>query len=32
MSQVIIDDDPILYPKVSVPDIYVIMSQEGFEK
>lgn len=32
MSAVIIDDDPILYPKVSVPDIYVIMSQEGFEK
>lgn len=32
MSAVIIDDDPILYPKVSVPGIYVIMSQEGFEK
>ena len=32
MSAVIIDDDPILFPKVSVPDIYVIMSQEGFEK
>jgi 2-oxoglutarate ferredoxin oxidoreductase subunit gamma len=32
MSAVIIDDDPILYPEVSVPDIYVIMSQEGFEK
>ncbi len=32
MSAVIIDDDPILYPKVAVPDIYVIMSQEGFEK
>jgi 2-oxoglutarate ferredoxin oxidoreductase subunit gamma len=32
MSAVIIDDDPILYPKVSRPDIYVIMSQEGFEK
>ena len=32
MSAVIIDNDPILYPKVSVPDIYVIMSQEGFEK
>jgi 2-oxoglutarate ferredoxin oxidoreductase subunit gamma len=32
MSAVIIDDDPILYPKVSLPDIYVIMSQEGFEK
>jgi 2-oxoglutarate ferredoxin oxidoreductase subunit gamma len=32
MSAVIIDDEPILYPKVAVPDIYVIMSQEGFEK
>jgi 2-oxoglutarate ferredoxin oxidoreductase subunit gamma len=32
MSAVIIDDDPILYPKVSMPRIYVIMSQEGFEK
>jgi 2-oxoglutarate ferredoxin oxidoreductase subunit gamma len=32
MSQVIIDDAEILYPKVSRPDIYVIMSQEGFEK
>jgi len=32
MSQVVIDDDEILYPKVSVPDVYVIMSQEGFEK
>ncbi|MGA2121247.1 MAG: 2-oxoacid:acceptor oxidoreductase family protein [Methanoregula sp.] len=32
MSAVIIDDDPILYPEVSNPDIYVIMSQEGFEK
>jgi 2-oxoglutarate ferredoxin oxidoreductase subunit gamma len=32
MSQVVIDDEQILYPKVSVPDIYVIMSQEGFEK
>jgi 2-oxoglutarate ferredoxin oxidoreductase subunit gamma len=32
MSAVIIDDDPILYPKVTAPDIYVIMSQEGFEK
>jgi len=32
MSQVIIDDEEILYPKVSNPDIYVIMSQEGFEK
>jgi 2-oxoglutarate ferredoxin oxidoreductase subunit gamma len=32
MSAVIIDDEPILYPKVTVPDIYVIMSQEGFDK
>jgi 2-oxoglutarate ferredoxin oxidoreductase subunit gamma len=32
MSAVIIDDEPILYPKVTDPDIYVIMSQEGFEK
>jgi 2-oxoglutarate ferredoxin oxidoreductase subunit gamma len=32
MSQVIIDDEPILYPKVTSPDIYVIMSQEGFLK
>jgi 2-oxoglutarate ferredoxin oxidoreductase subunit gamma len=32
MSALIIDDDPILYPKVSAPNIYVIMSQEGFEK
>jgi len=32
MSALIIDDEPILYPKVAEPDIYVIMSQEGFEK
>lgn len=32
MSAVIIDDADILYPKVANPDIYVIMSQEGFEK
>ncbi|MDD1685715.1 2-oxoacid:acceptor oxidoreductase family protein [Methanoregula sp.] len=32
MSQVVIDDAEILYPKVANPDIYVIMSQEGFEK
>jgi 2-oxoglutarate ferredoxin oxidoreductase subunit gamma len=32
MSAVIIDDDPILFPKVVSPGIYVIMSQEGFEK
>ncbi|GAB7017033.1 2-oxoacid:acceptor oxidoreductase family protein [Methanogenium cariaci] len=32
MSADVIDDEPILYPKVSIPDIYVIMSQQGFEK
>jgi 2-oxoglutarate ferredoxin oxidoreductase subunit gamma len=32
MSAVVIDDEPILYPEVAVPDIYVIMSQEGFER
>jgi 2-oxoglutarate ferredoxin oxidoreductase subunit gamma len=32
MSALIIDEAEILYPKVSSPDIYVIMSQEGFEK
>jgi 2-oxoglutarate ferredoxin oxidoreductase subunit gamma len=32
MSAVIIDDEPILYPEVTVPNIYVIMSQEGFER
>ena len=32
MSAVIIDDAPILFPKVVKPGIYVIMSQEGFEK
>jgi 2-oxoglutarate ferredoxin oxidoreductase subunit gamma len=32
MSAVIIDDEPILFPKVTAPDIFVIMSQEGFEK
>jgi 2-oxoglutarate ferredoxin oxidoreductase subunit gamma len=32
MSAVIIDDEPVLFPKVMDPDIYVIMSQEGFEK
>jgi 2-oxoglutarate ferredoxin oxidoreductase subunit gamma len=32
MSALIIDDKQILYPKVANPDIYVIMSQEGFEK
>jgi 2-oxoglutarate ferredoxin oxidoreductase subunit gamma len=30
MSAVIIDDEPILYPKVRNPDIFVIMSQEGY--
>ena len=32
MSAVIIDDEEILFPKVTDPDIFVIMSQEGFEK
>jgi 2-oxoglutarate ferredoxin oxidoreductase subunit gamma len=32
MSAVIIDEEPIMYPKVTSPDIYVIMSQEGFVK
>lgn len=32
MSAVIIDEQPILFPKVTNPDIFVIMSQEGFEK
>jgi len=32
MSAALIDDDPILYPEVINPDIYVIMSQQGFEK
>lgn len=32
MSQVIIDDEQILFPKVANPGIFVIMSQEGFEK
>lgn len=32
MGQVVIDDEPILYPEVTEPDIYVIMSEQGFEK
>ena len=32
MGQVVIDDAPILYPEVAEPDIYVIMSEQGFEK
>jgi len=32
MSAVILDDEPILFPKVRDPDTYVIMSQQGFEK
>jgi 2-oxoglutarate ferredoxin oxidoreductase subunit gamma len=32
MSAVIIEDEQILFPKVTNPDIYVIMSQEGFDK
>ena len=32
MGQVVIDNAPIRYPEVVDPDIYVIMSQQGFEK
>lgn len=32
MGGVIIDDEPIHYPKLRRPDIYLIMSQEGFER
>ena len=32
MSAVIIDDEPILFPKVRDPDTFVIMSQQGYEK
>ncbi|KUG20141.1 2-oxoglutarate oxidoreductase, gamma subunit [hydrocarbon metagenome] len=32
MGQVIIDDEPILFPEVTDPDIFVIMSQQGFLK
>lgn len=32
MSQVVIDDEPILYPKVRKPDILMIMSEEGYLK
>ncbi|WOF15463.1 2-oxoacid:ferredoxin oxidoreductase subunit gamma [Methanoplanus sp. FWC-SCC4] len=32
MSAVVIDEDDVLYPEVTNPDIYVIMSQQGFEK
>lgn len=32
MGGVIIDDEPIYYPKLRRPDIYFIMSQEGFER
>ncbi|MBN2734841.1 MAG: 2-oxoacid:ferredoxin oxidoreductase subunit gamma [Methanomicrobiaceae archaeon] len=32
MSAVVIDDEEILYPEVSNPDIFVIMSQQGYEK
>ena len=31
-SQVIVSDDRILYPYISVPQIMVIMSQEAFNK
>ena len=32
MSAVVIDDEAILYPEVSNPDTYVIMSQPGYDK
>lgn len=32
MSAVIIDDEPILFPKVRNPDTFVIMSQQGYDK
>lgn len=32
MSAVIISDEEVMYPEVRDPDIYVIMSQQGFEK
>ncbi|WP_042706751.1 2-oxoacid:ferredoxin oxidoreductase subunit gamma [Methanomicrobium mobile] len=32
MSAVVIDDEQILYPEVSNPDTYVIMSQPGYDK
>lgn len=32
MSAVIIDDEPVLYPEVTNPDIFIIMSEEGYEK
>lgn len=32
MSAVIIEDEEVLYPKVRNPDVYVIMSQQGYEK
>lgn len=32
MSAVVIDDAEILFPEVISPDIFVIMSQEGFKK
>ncbi|MCL2459751.1 MAG: 2-oxoacid:acceptor oxidoreductase family protein [Euryarchaeota archaeon] len=31
-SAVVLDDADILYPKVTDPDIYVIMSQDSFDK
>ena len=31
-SQVIVSDEPILYPYVTAPDILVVMSQEAFAK
>ncbi|MCK4904481.1 MAG: 2-oxoacid:acceptor oxidoreductase family protein [Candidatus Marinimicrobia bacterium] len=31
-AQVVIDDDPVLYPYIVTPDILVAMSQEAYEK
>jgi 2-oxoglutarate ferredoxin oxidoreductase subunit gamma len=31
-AQVVIDDDPVLYPYIDTPDILVAMSQEAYEK
>ena len=31
-AQVIVSDDPILYPYVTAPDILVVMSQEAYSK
>lgn len=31
-AQVVIDDDPVLYPYIGAPEILVAMSQEAYEK